>query len=134
MKKHWIAEHNRNFKRGGGSLHETSGVVLKYDPTPGAMDEPLKDGETRSFGLIVPAMLMLSLVADGDKVAAQVAHQLNTYPALIEALKQAESLLVTAFGEPAHPPRALENGRAADGIHSIRAIVAAAEAEPEAVS
>lgn len=121
MKKHWIVTNNPLFALNAGALAETSGIVLEYDPTPGAIEEAARTGKATVFGINVPAMLMLSLVKDGDKVAARVAQQLNTYPALLGALKRVESLM-TELGAKGEP------------LKTVRAAIAAAEAEPEALS
>lgn len=121
IKKHWAAERNSIFARSRGHLWETSGVILRYDPAPGDFEKALASGKPTTIQMTFPALVVLAMVKDGDKVAARIAQQLNTYPALLGALKRVESLM-TELGAKGEP------------LKTVRAAIAAAEAEPEALS
>lgn len=119
MKKHWTPERNGNYLSSPRMKIQLSGYVIRYNPTP----EPPRDeqGRPTSFSLTFPALVLTNWVSDGEKIAAQIAQQLNTYPALLGALKRVESLM-TELGAKGEP------------LKTVRAAIAAAEAEPEALS
>ena len=116
MKPLWTAEKNSHYQsRANKIAGATLGFVIRYNPP-----DRVEDGKT-FMSCNFPAMAMTAWVSDADKIAAQIAHQLNTYPALLDALKRVESLM-TELGAKGEP------------LKTVRAAIAAAEAEPEAVS
>ncbi len=62
-----------------------------------------------------------------DAVAEENARVVVNALDMLAELKRAETVLVTAFGEPKGRLHSLENGKAADTICSIRAVIAKAE-------
>lgn len=123
MKKHWTAERNGNYLSSPRMKIQLSGYAIRYNPTP----EPPRDeqGRPTAFSLTFPALVLTSWVSDADKIAPQVAQQLNTYPALLAALRA----LAIESGGTAIPNMSLTAAR-----DQALAAIAAAEAEPEAVS
>lgn len=123
MKKHWTPERNGNYLSSPRMKIQLSGYVIRYNPTP----EPPRDeqGRPTAFSLTFPALVLTSWVSGGEKIAAQIAQQLNTYPALLDALKA----LAIESGGKAIPNMSLTAAR-----EQALAIIAAAEAEPEALT
>lgn len=118
-KKHWTAERNGNYLSSPRMKIQLGGVVLRYNPTP---EPPLDEkGRPTAFSLTFPAIVITSWVSDSEKIAAQLAQQLNTYPVLVDALKRVESLM-TELGAKGEP------------LKTVRAAIAAADAEPEPLS
>lgn len=113
-KKHWTAERNGNYLSSPRMKIQLGGVVLRYNPTP-------EQQRPTAFSLTFPALVLTSWVSDSDKIAAQIAQKLNTYPALYDALKRVESLM-TELGAKGEP------------LKTVRAAIAAADAEPEPLS
>ncbi len=108
----WSAEPNPNYTR-GKAKDLLSGMIIRYTP-PDAKDT---DGNT-VIGLNFPALAVTLWVADPERIAAQIAHQLNTYGVLFDALKAAQDAL--------HNPFEPDNQSAAH--KAVTAAIAAAEA------
>ncbi|MGY6246239.1 hypothetical protein ACXIUS_01660 [Bosea thiooxidans] len=77
----WTSEHNPIYQRGQAS-ELLSGHVIRYNPPA----QKREDGST-SHGLNFPALAITAWVGDADKIAAQIARDLNTHPHLLAALK-----------------------------------------------
>jgi hypothetical protein len=110
----WKVEQNQNYQRGRAAELITSWTI-RYIP-PEKVDA---DGKTRTRAMNFPALVITNWVGDPDKVAAQVAHRLNTYPDLLEALK---ALAIESGG------KAIPNSSLTTCREQALAVIAAADA------
>lgn len=78
----WTAEHNPNYLRGRAS-ELLNGHVIRYNPPPVKRE----DGST-SHGLNFPALAITAWVGEADKIAAQIARDLNVHSRLVAALRE----------------------------------------------
>lgn len=84
-KQHWTAEENNTFKTPDDQIHGAlSGYVIRYDPHPGGIQH---DDGSMSLSLNFPALALTAWVAFPQKIAQQLARNLNTHAELLAALK-----------------------------------------------
>jgi hypothetical protein len=115
----WKAEQNQNYQR-GRAVELITSWTIRYIP-PDKVDA---DGKTWTLAMNFPALVITNWVADPDKVAQQVAQQLNTYPLLLEALKVALVALRSSSGDE---ERTIAKGIATAAIAAAEAPAVSAE-------
>lgn len=129
MKPLWTAEKNSSYQSRASKIYgATQGFIIRYNPP-----DRVEDGKT-FMSVNFPAMAMTAWVSDADKIAAQIARDLNCHGELLELTKLLKQVLEYEIRKARRDGDEEGANLKLFNLDRCERAIAAAEAEPEAMS